>query len=64
MNTSYYDEVSENLTTFVTECIFVSYAIRERRGKQTIAFAAVTCFFFIRNAFFNSASVLLNFFMN
>ena len=23
MNKSYYDEVSENLTTFLTECIFV-----------------------------------------
>ena len=34
MNKSYCDEVSENLTVFVTECIFVDYAIRERRGKQ------------------------------
>ena len=64
MNKSYDDEVSENLTTFVTECIFVGYAIRERRGKQTIALLAVICFFLISNAFFNSASVLLNFFMN
>ena len=46
MNKSYDDEVSENLTTFVTECIFVGYAIRERRGKQTIALLAVICFFY------------------
>ena len=44
MNTSYYDEVSENLTTFVTECIFEGYAIRERRGEQTIVFIAVAWF--------------------
>ena len=42
MNKSYCNEIRENLTTFVTECIFVSYKIRERRGKQTIAFLAVT----------------------
>ena len=37
MNKSYCDEVSQNLTTSVTECIFVSYT-RERRDKQTITF--------------------------
>ena len=42
MNKIYCDEVSENLTTLVTWCIFVGYAIRERKGKQTIAFLAVT----------------------
>ena len=44
MNKSYCDEVSENLTPFVTKCIFVGYAIRERRGKQTIAYLVVTWF--------------------
>ena len=44
MNKSYCDKVSENLTAYVTECIFVGYTIRERRGKQTIAFLAVTWF--------------------
>ena len=39
MSKSSCDEVSENLTTFATECIFVGHAIRERRGKQKIAFA-------------------------
>ena len=42
MNKSYCDEVSENLTVFVTECIFVDYAIREGRVKQTVAFLTVT----------------------
>ena len=31
----YSDEVSENLTTFVTEHIFVGYTIGERWSKQT-----------------------------
>ena len=44
MNKSYCDEVSENLTPFITECIFVGFAIRERWGKQTIAFLSVTWF--------------------
>ena len=44
MNKTYCDEVSENLAAFLTECIFVGYAIRERRGEQTIAFFAVTWF--------------------
>ena len=52
MSKSYDDEVSENLTTFVIECIFVGYAIRERRGKQTIALLAVICFFFNKQRFF------------
>ena len=42
MNKSYCDEVLENLTAYVTECIFVGYVIKERRGKQTIAFLAAT----------------------
>ena len=44
MNTSYCEKVSENLTAFVTESIFVVYVIRERQGKQTIAFLAVILF--------------------
>ena len=44
MNKSYCDEISENLTEFVTEGTFVGYTIKERRGKQTIAFLAVTLF--------------------
>ena len=44
MNKSYCDEISENLTKFVTEGTFVGYTIKERRGKQTIAFLAVTWF--------------------
>ena len=35
MNKSYCDEMWENLAPFLTECIFVGYTIRERRGKQT-----------------------------
>ena len=31
MNKSYCDEISEKLTKFVTERIFVDYTIRERR---------------------------------
>ena len=42
MNKSYCGKISENLTTFVTECIFVGYTMREQKGKQTIAFLAVT----------------------
>ena len=42
MNKSYCHEVSENITTFVTECIFLEYTIRERRGKQTIAILSVS----------------------
>ena len=42
MNKSYCDAISENLTKFVSKCIFVGYAIKERKGKQTIAFLAVT----------------------
>ena len=44
MNKSYCDEVSENLTAFVTECIFVDYVVKERRGKQKVAFLAATWF--------------------
>ena len=33
---------TKNVTKFVTECIFVGYTVRERKGKQTIAFLAVT----------------------
>ena len=42
---SYCGEISENITKFVTECIFVGDTIKkERRGKQTIAFLAVSWF--------------------
>ena len=41
MNKSYCD-MYQNVTKFVTECIFVGYTVRERKGKQTIAFLAVT----------------------
>ena len=34
MNRSYCDEVPENFTTFVTECIFADFDTRERRGKK------------------------------
>ena len=44
MNKSYCDKISENLTTFVTECIFVGYTMRERKGNQTIEFLTVTWF--------------------
>ena len=47
MNKSYCDEVSQNLTTSVTECIFVSYT-RERRDKQTITFLVVTWLLFVK----------------
>ena len=40
MNKSYYDEVSENLFTFVT----VGNARKERRCKQKIAFLGVSWF--------------------
>ena len=40
MNESYRDEVSENLTSFIT----AGNARRERRCKQKIAFLAVTWF--------------------
>ena len=43
MNKSYCGEISENITRFVTECIFVGDTTKERKGKQTIAFLAVTC---------------------
>ena len=45
MNKIYNDEVSENLTTFVTAFIFVGYTTRERKRKHTIAFVAVTWYF-------------------
>ena len=48
MNKRYCDEILENVTTFVTECIFVGYAIRERRGKQTIAFLVVLGYYLLR----------------
>ena len=38
MNKSYFSEISENVTIFVTESIFVEDTIKERRRKQTIAF--------------------------
>ena len=47
MNKSYCDEVSQNLTTSVTECIFVGYT-RERRDKQTITFLVVTWLLFVK----------------
>ena len=44
MSKSYHEEVSENLTAYVTECVFVGYKIRDTKGKQTIAFRAITWF--------------------
>ena len=44
MNKSYFGEISENITKFVAECIFVSDTIKEKRCKQAIAFLAVTWF--------------------
>ena len=44
MNGSYCDKIPENLIKFVTECIFVGDTIKEKSGKQTIAFFAVTWF--------------------
>ena len=39
MNKSYCGQISENVTKFLTECIFGGD--KKRRGKQTIAFLAV-----------------------
>ena len=47
MNKSYCDEVSETLTTFVTECIFVGYTIRGRKGKQKKHFLRLLGLLFI-----------------
>ena len=44
MNKSYCGEISENITKFVTECIFLGDTVKEKRGKQAIAFPAVTWF--------------------
>ena len=55
MNNSYYEEVSENLITFETECIFVGYNIKERRNKQTIALLAVTWFTKVKSAQTNTS---------
>ena len=44
MNKICCDKVSENLTTFVTECIFVGCTVKERRIKQAITFLAVIWF--------------------
>ena len=48
MNKSYCDEIPEDLTKFVTECIFVGYTIKEGRGKQTIAFLIVSWFTIVK----------------
>ena len=45
MNKSHCDKISENLTTFVTECVLMGYTIREKRDKQTIAFLALLSLF-------------------
>ena len=44
MNGSYCDKIPENLIKFVTEFIFVGDTIKEKSGKQTVAFLAVTWF--------------------
>ena len=44
MNGSDCDKISENLTKFVTECIFVGDTIKEKSSKQTTAFLAVNWF--------------------
>ena len=44
MNGSYCAKISENLIKFVTEGIFVGDTIKEKSGKQTVAFLAATWF--------------------
>ena len=43
MNKNYCNEISQSITKFVTEWIFVGDTIKERRGKQT-TFLTVTWF--------------------